>query len=127
LANSSLPLEIKTLLTECIETVSQLEALFAFYKNPLNKWTVASLSKELRSNETQAANLILHLERNGFIKKEDSAEIYSYSPRDPLLAKNVELLHETFQQRSVAVIAFLYEKPKDKLKGFADAFKFKKD
>lgn len=127
MANSSLPLEIKTLLTDCIESVSQLEALFAFYKNPLNKWTVASLSKELRSNETQTANFIVHLEKCGFIRKEEGAEIYIYAPRDPVLEKNVELLHETFQQKSVAVISYLYEKPKDKLKGFADAFKFKKD
>lgn len=126
MATSSLPLDIKNLLTECIESVSQLEALFAFYKTPGEQWTVASLSKELRSNETSAARQIMHLVKFGFIKQIDEQH-FIYSPSTDKLSADVENLHRTFQEKSVAVIAYLYEKPTDKLKGFADAFKIKKD
>lgn len=126
MATSSLPLDIKELLTEHIESVAQLEVLFLFYSDPSKAWSCASLSRELRSNETSAAKQIALLSHVGFVIN-TSENYYIYSPKSEKLASDVQKLHQAFVQKQVAVIAYLYEKPKDKLKGFADAFKIKKD
>lgn len=124
---SSLPLDIKNLLTDHIESVAHLEVLFLFFNNPLTTWTAASLSKELRSSESSATKYLHLLSASGFIKTSGNENSFIYSPKDETLADDVRKLHEAFQQKPVAVISFLYEKPVDRLKGFADAFKIKKD
>ncbi len=52
---------------------------------------------------------------------------FSYAPSDEKIAQDVQKLYSIYQERPVAVISYLYEKPVDRLKGFADAFKIKKD
>ena len=83
------------------------------------------MSLELRSHETIVRQQMEKLLEAGFIKKNHNNE-YSYSPSEKLHTR-VDLLCRTYKEMSVAVIAFIYEKPTDKLKGFADAFKLKKD
>lgn len=125
LTNSRLPIDVKKLLTDHIDSVNQLEVLLAFFNNPSRTWNAVSLSLELRSHETIVKIQIHKLCNGGFVKEVQPNE-FIYSPGDELNLK-VELLNQTYKEMSVAVIAFIYEKPTDKLKGFADAFKLKKD
>lgn len=125
MATSRLPIDVKELLTSHIDSVGQLEVLLAFFNNKDRAWTPLSLSQELRSHETITRQQMAKLSDAGFIKL-NSANEYVYSPTETLNAR-VELLSRMYREMSVAVIAFIYEKPTDKLKGFADAFKLKKD
>jgi predicted transcriptional regulator len=106
--------------------VAQLEVLFLFLKNIETNWSVPQISKELRSSDASAAKQIILLVRSGFIKAVDD-EHYVYSPNTEKLRDSIEKLYEVFQVKQVAVISFIYDKPTDKLKGFADAFKIRKD
>lgn len=123
---SSLPLEVKDILTNYIESVAQLEVIFLFYKNNQTPWSVPQISKELRSSDASAAKQVTLLLRLGLIKTTDD-DHYVYSPSTEKLRESIEKLYEVFQVKQVAVISFLYDKPNDKLKGFADAFKLRKD
>lgn len=123
---SSLPLDIKELLTVHIESVGQLEALYQFFKNPKSQWSALSLSRELRNNETFAKRQIECFLRSQFIIK-TTDESYIYSPENEELHQTITHLFNVYSSHQVAVISFIYEKPTDKLKGFADAFKLKKD
>lgn len=125
MATSRLPIDVKELLTDHIDSVGLLEVLLVFFNNQNVEWTSASMSLELRSHETIAKIQIQKLLANGFIR-ENAKEHFIYSPNDTL-HKKVESLSHAYKEMSVAVIAFIYEKPTDKLKGFADAFKLKKD
>lgn len=125
MATSRLPLDIKELLTNHIDSVGHLEVLLHFFTHQNQAWTPSSISQELRSHETITRHQMDKLVASGFLKK-SAEENYLYSP-DEKLAPQVESLHRTYREMSVAVIAFIYEKPTDKLKGFADAFKIKKD
>lgn len=126
MANSSLPLDIKELLTDHIESVGQLEALLLFYRNPERTWNANSLSRELRNNETFAKRQIECFLQSGFIR-ESGEDQYIYSPNTEKLRAAINHLYEVYSEFQVAVISYIYEKPTDKLKGFADAFKLKKD
>lgn len=125
--SSSLPLDIKELLMEHIESVSQLEVLFIFFIQPDRHWTAKEVSQEQRSHPTSIARQIIHLEQHGFLARVGSQDLYSFQPKNDELRAGTARLYEIYKERQVAVISFIYEKPNDKLKGFADAFKFKKD
>ncbi len=126
LATSRLPIDVKELLTNHIDSVGQLEVLLIFFNNPDKNWSPVSISQELRTNVTSAANQMAKLAANGFIKNV-SGDLYIYDPTTEELRMKVDHLHLAYKEMSVAVISFIYEKPSDKLKGFADAFKLKKD
>ena len=125
MATSRLPIDVKDLLTDHIDSVGHLEVLLTFFNNQNRTWTASAMSLELRSHETIVRQQMEKLLEAGFIKKNHNNE-YSYSPSEKLHTR-VDLLCRTYKEMSVAVIAFIYEKPTDKLKGFADAFKLKKD
>ncbi len=125
MATSRLPIDVKELLTDHIDSVGQLEALLVFFNTPDKNWDPHSLSQELRTNVTSAAKQMAKLTAAGFIKNV-LGDMYAYDP-SPELRVKVEHLHQAYKEMSVAVISYLYEKPSDKLKGFADAFKLKKD
>lgn len=121
---SRLPLDIKDFLTEHIDSVGQLEILFLLLDRQGSEWTVQKLSNELRSNQTVINNHLSHLIAHKLITKTDNGYVYDLQGEED---ERVRKLHASYKEMPVSVIAFLYEKPKDKLKSFADAFKFKKD
>lgn len=122
---SGLPQDIRNFLTDCIETVSQLELLFIFYENKTRTWTATSISKELRTHASMALKQMDVLQSKGILKKENDQ--FSYAPQSEKIDENISKLHELYRERPVAIVTFIYTKPEDKLKGFADAFKFKKE
>ena len=105
--------------------MGHLEVLLHFFTHQSRSWSPAAMSQELRSHETIIRQQMDKLVSSGFLKK-NADDNYLYSPNEAL-ASQVENLNKTYREMSVAVIAFIYEKPTDKLKGFADAFKIKKD
>jgi len=126
LTTSRLPVDVKELLTNHIDSVGHLEVLLNFFNNPEKTWTPQTLSHELRSHETSAAKHMAKLAAGGFIKNV-AGDHYIYAPESNELREKIERLHQAYKEMSVAVIGFIYEKPSDKLRGFADAFKIKKD
>lgn len=126
MSTSRLPEEVKEILTDHIDSVSQLEALMLFFKDPERSWNPESLSRELRSNSTSASRQMSRLASSGFIRH-TNGDNYHYSPSSEKLRRSVEKLHDEYAEKQVAVITYIYEKPNDKLKVFADAFKLKKD
>lgn len=126
MSTSRLPVDVKELLTNHIDSVGQLEVLLIFFNHPEKEWSPVSISQELRTNVTSAANQMAKLASTGFIKNV-SGDLYVYDPVTEALRHKVEQLQHSYKEMSVAVISFIYEKPSDKLKGFADAFKIKKD
>lgn len=120
-----IPEDIREFLLDCIETVSQLELLLVIYQFKDKKWSAATVSRELRTNPSMAAKQMETLSSKGILKKED--DLFSYSPDSELTHHKVEKLFELYHERPVAIVTFIFTKPEEKLKGFADAFKLKKD
>lgn len=122
---SAIPKDIRNFLTDCIETVSQLELLFFILENKSHSWTADSISKQLRTHPSMASKQMEILSSKGILSKENDQ--YSYSPQNKTLEENIKQLHDLYHERPVAIVTYIFTKPEDKLKGFADAFKFKKD
>lgn len=126
MATSRLPLDIKSFLIESIDSVAHLEVLLMLFSNPGKVWSADNVSKESRSNITAATLQLEGLARNGLLKSTDSKS-YIFEPTDPQIKDIVKRLFDLYHDSPVAVVTCIYEKPTDKLKGFADAFKLKKD
>lgn len=118
--------DIQQFLTECIETVSQLELLFLFFENKDITWNAESISRELRNHPAMASKQMEMLESKGILKKDTHAN-FSYAPVNPTLHETIVKLFALYHERPVSIVTYIFTKPEDKLKGFADAFKFKKD
>lgn len=122
---NAIPQDIRNFLTDCIETVSQLELLLFIFENKNKAWNAESISRELRTHPAMAQKQMDILFAKGILAKDD--EGYSYWPQTPKLENNITQLFALYHERPVTIVTFIFTKPEDKLKGFADAFKFKKD
>jgi hypothetical protein len=116
--------EVKKIIDEHIPSVSVLETLFLFYKDPEYSWTPEALALELRSHVRSEAKNLAFLEAHGFLTSLDGQ--FHYHPKNPELQKLIHLLHVSYTETPVRIIAYIYERPADALKGFADAFKILK-
>ena len=123
---SRLPLDIKQFLIDYIDSIAHLEVLLKLFSDPQKDWNAEELSKEMRSNITAATIQLVNLQRYGLIKSNDQ-KLFRYETSDIDMNKKVETLAQLYHDKPVAVVSCIYEKPTDKLKGFADAFKLKKD
>ena len=126
LPTSSLSQDVKSFLIDCIDSVSHLEVLLILHAGPTKSWDAEMMSKEMRSNVTSASTHLNALHKKGLLSTNDDKKFY-YCPANEELAKKVNALCEAYHERPVAVISAIFERPNDKLKGFADAFKLKKD
>ena len=125
LPTSRLPLDIKELLTEHFDSVVQLEVLFLFFENPFQTLSAAEIAKQLRNSSTVVKKILERLEKQGFLSQQ-APEIYELTKSEEQKEK-IAKVYNAYKERPVAIIAFLYEKPNNTIKGFADAFKIKKD
>ena len=80
----------------------------------------------MRTHPSTALRQMTILMEKGILRKEGSEE-FIYVPENQDLNKKLEDLNELYHERPVAIVTFIYKSPTEKLKGFADAFKFKKD
>lgn len=123
---NSIPPEIRDFLTDCIESVSQLELLLFIYERKNIQWSAEEISRELRTHTTMASKQMEQLASKGVLEKL-SENKFQYAPIKEDTHKKVNELFSLYHERPVAIVTFIFTKPEDKLKGFADAFKFKKD
>lgn len=96
------------------------------FNNKDREWTAKEIAKVMRSNDHSAQNQLNQLASKGLVAALEDQK-FKYWPATPDLDDKVKKLSEIYNQMPVAVVTCIYEKPKDILKGFSDAFKFKKD
>lgn len=127
--NSRIPEEVRAFLVECIGSVGQLELLFILYQNKHREWSAETISTEIslehRPHPAMATKQMEHLYSKGILRKVNN--FFSYSPRNEFINSKIEKLFQIYQDRPVSIVTVIFNQPEDKLKGFADAFKFKKD
>lgn len=96
------------------------------HSQPEKYWTAEMVSREMRSNTTSASTQLDVLFKRGLLSV-NSEKQYRYQPASKELEEKVKLLNDFYHEKPVAVITAIFEKPNDKLRGLADAFKLKKD
>lgn len=122
-----LPKNLVDFVTASIDSVEQVHVLLSLHADPSREWTVAELTRELRSAEGSIERRIEDLRNRNVLAKAEKAGIVSYVPASDSARGCIELLVKAYRERPTRVIELIYSKPPQALQAFADAFRFRKD
>lgn len=128
LSEESLSQPVRQLIAERIDSVVQLEVLLLLARDANRAWTPHDVSQTLRIDENWAAGELATLRNRGLVGGTATAEgaaAFRYAPASPELNVLAQELAKAYADRRVAVVAFIFSKPLDKIQTFADAFRIR--
>jgi predicted DNA-binding transcriptional regulator len=126
LQGGELPEAVRRFILEHVESVEQLEILLLLLRRPGEAWSAEGVARELRISELSAGERLEDLNRDGLVVQvqEGVAGHYRYGTRDGPLDEAVRGLASAYAERRVTVINLIFSKPTDKIRTFANAFRF---
>ena len=125
--SSTLPQDLQDFLTRNIASVVQLELLLLVRESRPRAWTSDDLARELRIDPAWAEGPAADLCERGLLACErETPARYRYEPSEPALDALVTRLAETYAQRRMSVITFIYSQPPMQLRMLSDAFRFRR-
>lgn len=128
MTEGDIPLEVRRFLREYIDSLVQLEVLLLLQSRPDSESTVDEVNRELNIGIELVRKQLADLHERGLIAlAQDADEKYRYDPETTELAAAVTALAKCYKERRVSVTSFLYSRPLDDVRQFADAFKIRKD
>lgn len=108
-----------------IRSTWALELLLLLRKKAPQRFTGTELVLELRATNTLISACVSQLQAVGLISC-DANGACSYAPASPALADATEALARAYEERPMTVINAIVATPNERLKSFADAFRFSK-
>jgi predicted ArsR family transcriptional regulator len=127
-AQEDLPDDVQKLIAEHITSIEQLEILLLLRSQPNAEWTAESVSEELRTSARAAAARLQDLHEHGLLarRRDGEADRFRFEPSSGR-SRAVDRLATAYAQRRYTVIDLIFSKPIDRLRVYADAFRFKRD
>lgn len=117
--------DVLEFLRSAIKTIWSLELLLLMRRTRERGWTRNGLERELRGSAKLVAETLAVFVQVGLVR--DDGDIYQYSPASADLERLVDNLAAAYGQSPLQVINAILEAPSDKLRGFANAFRLKRD
>ncbi|MEK6772783.1 MAG: hypothetical protein AABY64_02480 [Bdellovibrionota bacterium] len=118
--------EIKSFILVNIDSVDQLEVLGLLSEHSTVEWTAEAVSRELRSNPDWAKSQLEFWQDWGLLLLNENST-FSYRPANPETAEIIARVVHCYRNNRTSVINLIYDKPSEKIKGLADAFKIRKE
>jgi hypothetical protein len=124
-----LPDDIRRFLDGNIETIDQLEVLRVLGEKPDREWTPAQLAAGVQADPQAVAAHVAALHGRGLLTAEQRGPdlVSRHGARTPELQTLVGRLLQLYRERPVTMIKLVYERAKDPLRRFADAFRLRKE
>lgn len=121
--------DIRRLIADHINSVEQLEVLLLLRGKANREWSAAEVAEEIRTSETSARSRLEDLAARGFLaqRRDGARDVYQYAPLSNTLRDQVDRLDHAYAERRFTVIDLIFSKPIDKLRLYADAFRFRRD
>lgn len=117
--------ELKQFINQHIESLAQLEVLLYLRQHGDRPLHSNEIANRLAITLEMSRVILADLARQGFAVQVENR--YRYQPASEDLGRLVELLENTYRERRVTVTTHIYSKPLEKMKTFADAFRFRKE
>jgi hypothetical protein len=117
--------EILDFVRTSIGSVCALEVLLLVGGRPERAWELEELVRELRSSPAAIAGATQRLALAGLVANQGERAC-RYQPASPELDHIGELVRKIYQAKPTTVIGAMFESSDDRLRAFADAFKFKR-
>ena len=112
-----------------VESIDQLEILRILGEDREREWDCASLAREVQAMpQTVRAHLAAMQSRGLLVTTSRGAALCCrYGVDAPELRDMVDRLLQMYKQRPVTMIKMVYERARDPLRAFADAFRIRKE
>lgn len=124
--DDDLPIAVRTLLADCIDSVEQLEILVLLHRERDRRFAAAEVSQELRTNVDSTRERLDELVARGLAAAADVDGARRYALLQDREAA-VAAVAEAYAARRVSVITFIVTKPVERIRSFADAFRLRRD
>ncbi|GIL41063.1 hypothetical protein [Roseiterribacter gracilis] len=108
-----------------IRSVWTLDALLTLKRDSARSWTAETLTAELRAARPMVTEILAAFRTARLV--EETSDGSRYAPADSADDKAVDTLARLYAERPTALIREIMAAPSDRLQGFADAFRLKKD
>jgi predicted ArsR family transcriptional regulator len=127
-SDAVIPPRVQRFISTHIDSIEKLEVLLLMRSRAEREWNARDVSQELRITEASASARLEDLAaRRLLAMKAGPPPTYRFSPASLEDEQDISALQETYSTRRVSVISFIFSKPLDKVRGFADAFRLKRD
>lgn len=128
MSDAVIPPRVQRFIATHIDSIEKLEVLLLLRTHADREWTARDVSLELRIAETSAAARLADLAVRRLVTEHSGSPVaYRFGPASAEDSQDVTDLQATYATRRVSVISFIFSKPLDKVRGFADAFRLKRD
>lgn len=127
-AKTGIPPEVESFVHQYIDSLEELEVLLLLHAERTRSWTPEQMHERIRSSVVSVTKNLAALMVFGVA--EAAADVpggYRYAPKSESLNRAITGLAEAYAQRRARVIELIFSKPSERLRGFSDAFKLKKD
>jgi hypothetical protein len=122
------PEEIRRFLDGNIESIDQLEILRLLGEDPGREWTAAELAVAVQIEPAAVAAHLAAMRGRGLLAAEARGiDLVARHGPAPAVGELVGRLLQHYKERPVSMIKLVYERAKDPLRNFADAFRFRKE
>jgi hypothetical protein len=127
-SDAAIPPRVQRFISNHIDSIEKLEVLLLLRARTDKDWTAREVSLELRITESSALMRLEDLTaRRLLMERPGSPPTFRYNPASAEDVQDINELQATYSTRRVSVISFIFSKPLDKVRGFADAFRLKRD
>jgi hypothetical protein len=117
--------EILAFVRDAIRSVWTLELLLLLQREPDRAWPIPDLVAALHANARLVSDSLAALGAAGLATTSE-AGLHRYGPASKALAEAVAELAGLYERKPTAVVRTILSAPNDKIRIFADAFRFKK-
>ena len=126
------PADLQQFIAEHITSVAHVEILLFLKQEEGKSCSIEQICSALRTPDTLVAEQLLNLQASQLAQAVDGESEqhpprYRYHAGTPELNSLVKRLGDAYAQRRVSVITFIYSRPVDKVRTFADAFRLRQE
>ncbi len=128
MADQTLPENVRRFITHHVTSVEQLEVLILLQDNPSRWWSARDVADDLRTSPSSAARRLEELGATGLldIRLGPDQVHYRYHPANADVAATAAAVRNAYGERRVSVITFIYSRPPDPVRDFAESFRIAK-
>jgi hypothetical protein len=119
---------LQKFILQYINSVEQLEILLLLKQDPAKQYSSEDIARLLFTHKDSVEARLNHLTANGLAETVAASEpvLYRYAPRTAELDNAVKELARDYPAYRVSIINLIFSKPIDRIRTFADAFRFTK-
>ena len=124
---SAIPEEVRQFVEKYIRSLDQLEVLLLVSALPDRQWSVEDVYNVVRSTPAAVSERLESLVSAGILSQAGQLPTYRYQPRTEAMARAISALSATYKLSRHRIVELIYAPSStDELKGFTEAFRFKK-